>query len=184
MQHETRFGGGGRLCARVLFMRYAPPLRPSRIEDATLRAIANGARTLTRHVAYPNAPPRTVHPEVDLYTRLEQIHALGDSADTAEETVIDVRVAVSELHLFRRPTTPTGTVDLSGSATEGGEEDIDGGWRGTTRQQPQVQTPCGSCAMKVFQTVRGSLLPVGSLTRTATWKTYRGSPEGETICSG
>ena len=35
--------------------------------------------------------------------------------------------------------TPTGTVDLSGSATKRGEKYVSGVWRGTTLQQLQVE---------------------------------------------
>lgn len=42
--------------------------------------------------------------------------------DTAEERVTYTRVTVAKVHLCMRSTNPTGTVDLSWSATERGED--------------------------------------------------------------
>lgn len=120
-------------------------------EDATPRAMANGAHTLAHQATCPNPGLHAVHQEVVLHTRLEQIRGLGGSVHTAQERATDVRVPVAELHISRRSTIPTGTIDLSRSATERGEENIDGGWRGSTPQQPQMETPCGFCGAKIYR---------------------------------
>ena len=114
------------------------------VEDAIPRSRANEARTITHQVTCPNPALHEVQQDVDLHGLLQQIRGIGRSTDTAEERAIGARVTVAELRLNRRPTTPTGTIDLSRNATERGEEDIWGGWRGTAPQQAQVETPSGA----------------------------------------
>ena len=147
MQHVSRVGGGDRLRASALLMRCTQPLRTTVgfVEDAISRARANGARTLTHQVTCLNPVLHAVHQEVDLHTHLQQIHGLGRFADTAEERTINARVTAANLQLSRSSTTLSGTVDLSRSASERGEEEIVGDWRDRIPHQPQVKTPCGAC---------------------------------------
>ena len=93
------------------------------------RARPNVACTLTCHTACPILALYAMHQELDLHPLLQQIRGLGGSADMVRERAIDDRVTAAELRLSRRSTTPTGTADSSRSATERGEEDIDGEWR-------------------------------------------------------
>ena len=87
---------------------------------------------------------------MDLHGLLQQIRGIRRSADTAEERSIGARVTAAELRLNRRPTTPTGTIDLPRNATEREEEDIWGDWRGTVPQQAQVEAPCGACEEQII----------------------------------
>ena len=87
---------------------------------------------------------------MDLHPLLQQIRGVCRSADTVEERAIGVRVTAAELRLNRRPITPTGTIDLSKNATERGEEDIWGDWRGTAPQQAPRETPCGACGEQII----------------------------------
>ena len=75
---------------------------------------------------------------------LQQIRALRRSVDKAVENATRDRVAAAELRLMRRVQITPETGDLSRSATERGEEDVQGEWRGTT-PQPQAQVSCGAC---------------------------------------
>lgn len=106
------------------------------VEDATLRIWASGARTLTREVTCQYPALYVVHTGENLNFFLQQIRGLDRSAHTAEERAIGVRVTAAELRLSGRFTTPTGTTDLSWSATWREGEDVDGECRGTTSQQP------------------------------------------------
>lgn len=82
---------------------------------------------------------------MDIHPLLQQIRALGRSANTTEERVIyRERITAAELPLLRRTQTSPERVDLSRSATERGEEDLQGEWLGTTPQS-QVQASCGGC---------------------------------------
>ena len=113
------------------------------IEDAILRARADGARTFTHQVTCPNPALHAVHQEVDLHPLLQPSCGLGGPTDT-EERAIDARVTAVELRRSRRSTTTNETVDSSRRQTARRLEDIDidGDWRGTTPQQPQVEVPC------------------------------------------
>ena len=93
----------------------------------------------------PNPALHAVHQEVDLRPLLQQIRGLGRSANTAEERAIGARVTAAELRVNRRSTTSTGTIHLSLSAAERGEEDTWRDWHGRVHQQPQVEAPCGAC---------------------------------------
>ena len=89
-------------------------------EDAIPRArFVGGARQVT----CPNPSLHKVQ-EVDLHPHLQQISTLGRSADTPDERVITSRVAAAELRLRSRTHLEPEGVDLSRSATERGEEDL------------------------------------------------------------
>ena len=150
------------------------------VEHAIPRARANEARTITHQVTCPNPALHEVHQDVDLHGLLQQIRGIGRSADTAEETAIGARVTAAELRLNRRPTTPTGTIDLSRNSTERGEEDIWGDWCGTASQQAQVEAPCGAVGSKSL-TVTDSLSRVGSFIRSVLWIPYKGPLAAEGI---
>ena len=94
------------------------------VEHAIPQARVNEAYTITHQVMRPNLALFEVHQDVDLHGLLQQIRGIGRSAETAEERAIGARVTALDLRLNRRPTTPTGTIDLSRNATERGEEDI------------------------------------------------------------
>ena len=96
-----------------------------------------------RQVTCPNPSLHKVQ-EVDLHPHLQQISTLGRSADTPDERVITSRVAAAELRLRSRTHLEPEGVDLSRSATERGEEVLQGEWRGTI-PQPHADTPCASC---------------------------------------
>lgn len=67
-------------------------------------------------------------------------------------------MAQSPLRLSRRPTTPTGTVDVWRSVIKrGGGGGIDGHWRGTSPQQPQTEMPCGACGIQIISRQRFAL---------------------------
>ena len=94
-----------------------------------------------RQVTCPNPALHEVQQEVDLHLLLQQVLTLGRSAD---ERTITSRVAVAELRLRSRTHLEPEGVDLSSSATNRGEEDLQGEWRGTL-PQPQADTPCAFC---------------------------------------
>ena len=114
------------------------------------------------------------HHEVDIHPLLQQIRALGRSADRTEERVIRERATAAELRLLRRTHTSPKRVDSSRTATERGEEDLQGEWRGTNPQS-QVQAP--------LKTARALLFPAGSFRGDARQKAQRGQPTGDTTCS-
>ena len=76
------------------------------------------------------------HHEVHIIPPFQQIRVLGRSADTTEERVIRERVAAAELRLLRRIRISPEKADYSRTATERGEEDLQG--RRGTIPQPQV----------------------------------------------
>ena len=108
-------------------------------EDVIPRATYVGGAS---QVTCPNPALHEEHHEGDIHPLLQQIRAFGRSADTTEKRVIRERVTAAELRLLRRAHTSPERVDLSRTATERGEKDLQGEWRGTT-PQPQVQAPCG-----------------------------------------
>ena len=63
---------------------------------------------------------------MDFHPLLQQVLTLGRSADTPDERAIISRVAAAELRLRRRTHLEPEWVDLSRSATERGEEDLQG----------------------------------------------------------
>lgn len=88
-----------------------------------------------------------------------------------------------KLPLSRRSTTQTGTADFSSSVTERRERDIDGSWRGATPQQPQVEMR-GTCWGHITARSQVQSFSVGFLTRSASCKTCRRAPTGETAGLG
>ena len=119
------------------------------VEDAIPRAGANGARTIMHQVTCPNSALHAVHQEVDLRPLRQQIRGLGRSANTTERT-IGASVTAAEIHLNRRSTTSTETIELLRSAAERGEEGMWGDWRGRAPQQRRVETPCAACGRPVL----------------------------------
>ena len=63
---------------------------------------------------------------MDLHPLLQQVLTLGRSADTPDERAIRSRVAAAELRLRSRTDLEPEGVCLSRSATERGEEDLQG----------------------------------------------------------
>ena len=106
--------------------------------------ILRGHNSPSQDFPCPNPALHEEQQEVDLHPLFQQIRALGRSVDTAEDRATRDRVTAAELRLMGRVYMTPETVDSSRSATERGEEDIQGEWRGTT-PQPQAQTPCGVC---------------------------------------
>ena len=151
--------------------------------DATPRARINGVRTGTYQVTCLNPALHDVHQKVDLHFLLQQIQGLGGSADTAEERAIDARVVAATLHLNRRSTTATETIPLSRSADERGEESI---VRLAWHCPLTITSGPGHAGLvsSKLQTVTDLSSKVGSPTRIAPWKTYRGPPTGEMAGSG
>ena len=86
----------------------------------------------------------TVRQEVDLHPLLQQVLTLGRSANRPDGRVTASRVAAAELRLRSRTHLEPEGADLSRSATERGEEDLQGEWLGAI-PQPQADTPCASC---------------------------------------
>lgn len=109
-------------------------------EDALPRARYVGG---AGEVTFPKQALREEQDQVNMYPLLQQLRALGRSADTTEERVIRERVSAGELRPRRRTHTCPERVGLSRGATERGEEDLRGE-RGTTTH-PRVQSPCGVC---------------------------------------
>ena len=96
-----------------------------------------------RQVTCPN-PALHEAQEVDLHPLLQQILTLGRSANTPDERAIRSGAASAELRLRSRTHLESEGVDLSRSATERGDEDLQEEWRGTV-PQPQSDTPCAPC---------------------------------------
>ena len=111
------------------------------VEDATPRARINGVRTVAYQVTCPNPASHELRQEVDLHPLLQKLQGLGGPTGTAEERATDATVVAAEVHLNRRSTTATETIDLSRSATERGEEDIWGDWRGMALELSLVEVP-------------------------------------------
>ena len=152
------------------------------VEDVIPRARANEASTIIHQVMCRNPALHEVHQDVDLHGLFQQIRGIGRLVDTAEERAIAARVTAAKLRLNRRPTTPTGKIDLSRNATERGEEDTRENWLGKAPQQPQVEAPCW--ADREHITDRHRLTFAGRLAHTEWYITYRGPPAGERIGSG
>ena len=81
---------------------------------------------------------------MDLHPLLQQVLTLNRSSDTPDERAIRSRVTAAELRLRGKTHLEPEWVDLSRNATERGEKDLQGEWRGTI-PQPQEDTPCASC---------------------------------------
>ena len=92
-------------------------------EDVNPRAKYVGGAS---QVTCPNPGLHEEHHEVDIYPLLHQIRALGRSVDTTEERIIRERVTAAELWFLRRTHTSPERVDLSRTATERGEEHLQG----------------------------------------------------------
>ena len=85
-----------------------------------------------------------VRQEVDLHPILQQIRAIGRTADTPDDRAIRNRVTAAELRLRSRTHIALKRADLSRSTTERNEYDLFVEWRGTA-PQPQANAPCGVC---------------------------------------
>ena len=128
-------------------------------EDAIPRAgFVGGGRQIT----CPNPALHEVQHEVGLHSLLQQVLNLRRSADTQDERGIGSSVAAAELHLRRMSHLEPEGVDLSRSATERGEEDLQN--NGVARSLSHKRIRRVHPVTGTWGTMRGLLPPVGSFT--------------------
>lgn len=129
------------LCARVLFLRCTPPLRP-RLRGSPEPGLTGNAFSHTTSCA--RIQPYTWCTNKCTCTRFLNRSVTSVDHRTRQRT-IEARVTVAELRLSKRSAAPTGAGNLSRSVTSRGKKHIGGDLRGTVPRRPQAETPCGAC---------------------------------------